>query len=322
MPNTDLDADSPRGGETVYCTITSLGYLPRAVALARSVRVHEPDRRMVVLVFDVVDGTPLPVVDGIDIRSWDFLGLPLREYLELATYYKAYELATTIKPLFALRLLDEVSGVVFLDSDTKVFSPLVELEPLLAEHATVLTPHLSSATEDPSWIEILVLKVGAFNLGFGAFSREARPFLEWWWQRTRMYGFAQWHEGMWCDQKWVDVGAAMFPVVPLRHPGYNVAWWNLYARPLAAKEDGTVGVAATETLRMFHFSDFRPREPESIVAKAEEFGPLSVETKTTLVALAKSYADDLATAQRELGVDNNYRLDHDTTGRALSSTLR
>ncbi len=311
--------------ETIYCTITSYGYLPRALALARSIAAHEPARRVVVLVFDVVDPAGLPVIGGIEFKAWDFLGLTLREYLQMATYYQAYELATAIKPLFVLRLLEQCGGVVFLDSDTEIFSPLEEIEPLLQSSPVVLTPHIVTPAPWPlaEPIEHLLLRFGVYNMGFGAFNRDAVPFLEWWWARTRCDGFARWEWGFWCDQKWIDLGATIFEHHDLRHIGYNLAWWNVPARPLRLKDDGSVEVGAKpEPLRMVHFSNYAASDPTSMALGSKKWELLPETTQAALRHLHSAYAADLASARAELGDVGAYRFDQDTTGRPISPIER
>ena len=49
----------------------------------------------------------------------------------------------------------------------------------------------------------------------------------------------------------------------LRDPGFNVAYWNLHARPVSER-DGTWWVAGDAPLRLFHFSGYDYRRPETL----------------------------------------------------------
>jgi hypothetical protein len=110
-----------------------------------------------------------------------------------------------------------------------------------------------------------MLLSGAYNLGFLAVWR--RPalmsFLRWWQDKLRFLCLDEPANGVFVDQKWMDLVPGLFPeVVTLRHPGYNVAYWNLRQRPISAT-DGRFTVHG-EPLRFFHFSGFGPALPDRV----------------------------------------------------------
>ena len=59
-------------------------------------------------------------------------------------------------------------------------------------------------------------------------------------------------DGIFTDQKWVDLAPGFFPTTILRHPGYNVAPWNFSTRPLTRRQG--LFEANGESLRFLHFS--------------------------------------------------------------------
>jgi hypothetical protein len=96
---------------TTYCTVVAQNYLPQALALYKSVRLHAPNIQLTILVIDgerqeLELGRPNLRVVGIN-----YLGLDEREVLNLAAIYDVVEFSTSIKPLFFLRLLDEYERV-------------------------------------------------------------------------------------------------------------------------------------------------------------------------------------------------------------------
>ena len=58
-----------------YCTILSTNYLPKALALAESLRRHEDGTVLRILFIDVADDGQLPALDGIECLSTASLGL-------------------------------------------------------------------------------------------------------------------------------------------------------------------------------------------------------------------------------------------------------
>ena len=219
-----------------YCTIAARNYLPQAMTLLGSLNQHEPDAVLYVL---VVDDGPIELPDSAQLRILrnDSLGLPRRDFLQLATIYGVVELSTSLKPLLLQLLLEEYDEAVYLDPDTFVCSPLLELAELLAEHSLILTPHFLRPIEPGSAYvsEVHSLTVGAYNLGFCAVSREAKEFLAWWRERLQFDCLIYPLLGIFVDQKWADVGSVLYPSFALRHPGYNVGPWNLHERLLVAR---------------------------------------------------------------------------------------
>ena len=88
-----------------YCTILSTNYLPKALALAESLRRHEDGARLQILFIDHADDAMLPVVEGVTCLSTAVLGLGRREVLGLAMSYDLVEFATAVKPLLLRALL-------------------------------------------------------------------------------------------------------------------------------------------------------------------------------------------------------------------------
>ncbi len=160
------------------CTIIARNYWAHARVLAQSLRAHNPDARLSVLVVDADAHTvsvgrrePFDVVTPADI------GLDRRELHRMATIYDLLELATAVKPWLLRHLVDsEAAPVVYLDPDIEVFSPLGEAWDLAAKHGIVVIPHavdpLPRQSDGPSE-ELHILGSGTFNLGFIAVGHKA-----------------------------------------------------------------------------------------------------------------------------------------------------
>jgi hypothetical protein len=134
----------------------------------------------------------------------------------------------------------------------------------LEDAEVVLIPHSLAPVMDglrPSDIDFM--RTGAYNLGFIGLRRgpQALALLDWWEQRCLSHGFNDPGFGTFVDQKWLDLAPAYFGGVHiLKHPGCNVAYWNLHERRLAAGATGPL--ANGEPLVFFHFSGVDANAPD------------------------------------------------------------
>ena len=142
----------------------------------------------------------------------------------------------------------------------------------------MLTPHLCSPT--PDWErpnEQHHLSTGIYNLGFIGLRRDAtaRQFVRWWKERLVYECRIDLCAGLFVDQHWVNFAPVYHDNVLIeRHPGYNVAYWNLHERWLSTDETGQWrvspqrGVAGSKTptqpLQFFHYSGYNPYRPDDI----------------------------------------------------------
>ncbi len=279
------------------CTIICRNYVAQARVLAASFKASYPDSECVVL-----------VLDGhldVDARNTNFRTVYLED-LEIAGVdvmagiYDAIELSTAVKPWLLEWMLDQYGAqgpVAYFDPDIKVFSPMLELEAMLETHWAALTPHLTAPMpldgREPS--EQAILLAGTYNLGFIGLSEtaDARRFLVWWQDRLRWDCRVDPANGFFVDQRFVDFVPGLFDDVGvLRHPGYNVAYWNLATRALENDTDETT-IVNGEPLRFFHFSGFDPRRPSQI-SKHQDRVDLSA--GSALRAAFENYAADLTNA--------------------------
>jgi hypothetical protein len=151
--------------------------------------------------------------------------------------------------------------VVYLDPDTALFSPLVEVSRLLEEHDVILTPHLTDPEDTDYGIwshEMAALKHGTFNLGFYALANRenARAYLAWWENRCLTRGQIDFMSGLFVDQKWCNLAPYLFDGIHvLCDRAYNVATWNMKNREISRADDGRWLVNG-RPLRFYHFSGF------------------------------------------------------------------
>jgi hypothetical protein len=284
----------PEGQSRAVFTICSCNYLGQALSLMESLVAHEPDcARYIILVDRKSAALALPScsvsfvwVEDLDIENFEFI----------AFSYDVLELNTNIKPRAMRRLLERHRACVYLDPDILVYQPLVPVWKALETASVVLTPHMLNPVFDgarPS--EKDLLRFGVFNLGFigVAATDEGRDLLHWWENRCLSHGFQAPADGLFVDQKFIDMVPGYFKSFSiLRHPGLNVAYWNLHERVLRM-EEGRWRVAG-EDLVFFHFSGFIYRPNHNEIDKISKYvNRVSLSCRPELEPLFNDYRSAL-----------------------------
>jgi hypothetical protein len=243
-----------------HCFFTSFNkaYAAQALLLAESIRRnYGSDARIFAVIVDELKPAERRCFAEFDgILSLEQLGIPnLRHWLFGLDIVEA---ATAVKPFALCSLLREYPQVTYLDPDTYVFDRLTEVTDLSGDWDATLTPHQISP-EQEKWAieatELESLKYGVYNLGF--ISVRGTPngvaLAEWWRDRCYDYCVSDPERGLFTDQKFFDLAPALFSGVRvLRHPGYNVATWNLRERVCEIRPEG--GVVNGAPLRFCHFT--------------------------------------------------------------------
>lgn len=284
--------------KTAVFTIVSKNYWPLARTLMQSLAAVHPEWERHVLLVDRPHHGGLPD-DGL-FSTTAVEELPLPQRRKFMFRYTIMELNTAAKPWMFERLQQQgYQHVIYLDPDILVLKPLVDVERMLQEGATaVLTPHLTAAlADDRKPAEQDIMQAGAYNLGFLAVggTPQAGRFIRWWQQKLEYQAVVDLKNGLFTDQKWIDLVPGMFEGVRiLRDVGYNVAYWNLSHRPLTRREGQWY--AGDCLLRFFHFSGFNPEHPKSFSKHQNRFDLESLGEGKQLVM---HYAGQL--------LDNGYR---------------
>ena len=237
--------------------------------------------------------------------------------------YDVVEYSTAIKPVLLKHLLTQYEKVAYLDPDMYVTSPLLEVDDLLNQYSILLTPHfIEPIAPGSSYVsEIHSLTVGVANLGFCAVNRDATGFLDWWWSHLERECLIYPLLGVFVDQKWTDVGAALFDAHFMKHYGYNIGPWNLGERQIVTTGAGvSVGPSAHPT-RLLHFSGFDPEKPEAVSERLNA-DLSSVAVTDEYRRYANDYARLLLETRRAGGVRREYGHANDVLGKHLSKRLR
>ena len=293
---------------TAVFTIASKNYLHHVRVLMDSIRKHHPEWRCFLLLADCVDNCFDPAAENFEIIEAKDLAIP--EFRRFAFQYSIMEFNTAVKPWAFEHLFEgyDVGRVIYFDPDIRLYRPLRELEEALDAHDIVLTPHLTQHLPDdgkyPS--ELDILRSGTHNLGFAALRRseQTTQMLGWWQGRLLKDCRKAVAEGIFVDQKWIDLIPSLYPsYMLLRNPGYNVAYWNLHERPITRDQNGIV-MAAGQPLAFFHFSGFDPVKSDVLSKHNTRYMLADVPSETQ--SLFEEYRQELMLAGYSRGLPYAY----------------
>jgi glycosyltransferase involved in cell wall biosynthesis len=245
-------------------TICSNNYMPAARTFLTSARQHHPEADLFVCLADRridIPGLYDPdwtVLEAEELRIPDFRSFRFR--------YDIIELNTAVKPYMFRYLFDELGydAALYFDPDIEIFRPLNGVVTPLREGASfVLTPHLCAPSEDEAEPnDFTIMRAGIYNLGFLGAGRglESQRIIDWWARRVRFYCISAQEQGIFVDQKFMDLVPGFAPHAHVSPDiTLNVAYWNIRQRQLEQEGEGwTVG---GEKLTFFHYSGFDPQKP-------------------------------------------------------------
>ncbi|MGZ8291403.1 MAG: glycosyltransferase [Telluria sp.] len=252
--------------KTAIVTIVSNNYLHYARTLMQSVARQHPEADRFCVIVDTDMAPAAQVAAEFTALPLSALNLPFGD--EFTFQYTILELNTAVKPWALEHLLDQgYSEVLYIDPDIYLYRPLDEVMAPLAEGASiVLTPHLLAPYDDDrNPTERSIRVAGTYNLGFCAIGEQpaTRSFLRWWQGKLARDCVVDVSNGIFVDQSWIDLVPGMFDNVRiLRHPGYNVAYWNLSQRGFI--QDGADIRVNGEPLAFFHYSGIDPQNPQPV----------------------------------------------------------
>lgn len=253
-------------------TISSRNFYGYTQALHDTFRRFHPDVPFYALLADAptdfdVDAYPFEILGP------DDLGVP--DFDTMSERYSITELNTAMKPFVFLYLFDRHPGeaVLYLDPDILVLSRFTEVFDLVDRGIEcVLTPHLTEPSEHAEFHDQQALRYGINNLGFCVLrdTPEVRRVTWWWARRLEFHCTIDLESGLFVDQKWADLLPAFIEHSKLlRHPGYNVGYWNLAQRQVArASESWTVN---GHPLRFVHFSGNKIEDGEVFSRHSDQF---------------------------------------------------
>ncbi|MGA2585576.1 MAG: glycosyl transferase [Candidatus Aminicenantales bacterium] len=241
-----------------FCTYFDRNYLPRGLALYRSLRKHCSEFRLWVLCMDeatheVLTQLKLPEVELIALKDFERNDESLRSAKQNRSQVEYYFTCTPSLPLYVLNHWPEVDLITYLDADLFFFS---DPGPLFAELGTGSIAIIGHRF--PPRLRQYREKYGIYNVGWLSFRRNehALACLNWWREQCIAWCYDREEEDRFADQKYLDDWPIRFHnVVVLEHKGANLARWNL-ANYRIDFRNGKCWVDE-DPLIFFHFQGFR-----------------------------------------------------------------
>lgn len=283
-------AERPPLAKVAIFTIVSNNYLHFARTLLKSVAEHHPDAERFCVIVDRDMAPSASLSNEFSVIELEELGIP--DLTPFLFKYTVLELNTAVKPWAKETLLKRgYDAVIYIDPDISLYRPMHEVMSALSGAADiVVTPHLlSPVMDDKKPSELDIRRAGTYNFGFCAVRNTDNTLnlLHWWQGKLFNDCIVDMNRGIFVDQSWMDLVPGLFDnVTILRHPGYNVAYWNIAQRPMSKAAAGKWMVDG-HPLVFFHYSGFNPLKPEPFSKHQDRF---TLSTLGPEVELVKEYA--------------------------------
>lgn len=284
--------ESREAATSAIFTVVSNNYLHFARTLLKSVKQVHPEADLFCVIVDNDLSYTNLLINEFEVIKLEDIDLPGGE-----TFYFRYnvlELNTAVKPWAMAHLLERnYEKVIYIDPDIRLYRALHEVvEGLDSGSDIVVTPHLlSPIADDLNPTELDIRRAGTYNFGFCAVRNTPNTmrFLKWWQSKLEYGCVVALDKGIFVDQSWIDLIPGLFDNVEvLRHPGYNVAYWNLAQRDIRVHHN--VWTVNGKPLVFFHYSGLDPMNPGPFSKHQNRF---TLETLGPAKQLVKAYVREL-----------------------------
>jgi len=282
-----------------YCTYFDHRYLPKGLAMIRSLRRQDPDAQVWVLCLSVDAQTILremrePGIHIIALRDFEAGDAGLAK--AKADGRSTIEYYFTLTPSLILHVMNVAPAaeiVTYLDGDLWF---LADPEPVyreMGEDSILIIPHGFA----PEMKERE--RYGIYNVGWVSFRTDARgkDCARWWRDRTIEWCFDRVEDGRFADQGYLNQFSSRFEGVHvLAHPGANLAPWNIGTRAISAC-DGVLRANQDQVL-FFHFHELKRLPSGAYLASHGAYkAPL---TPVMRDCLYRPYLREISALEREI----------------------
>lgn len=303
-------------------SICSNNYFPYVRILFNSLQKYHPESELFLCLADKQNPLFPLEIENVTIVEAEKLNIP--HFYDFAFRYDIMEFNTGVKPFMMQLLIEQYNfeQVVYLDPDIELFAPLESVFSALNNGSDfVITPHITKPSEEDAYPgDIGVMQSGIYNLGFIALSNSNQVinFLHWWGRKLRFYCINEQHNGIFVDQKFVDLLPAFYDKVKiLKDTNINVAYWNLLQRNLEKKDESWF--VDEKPLVFFHFSGININNNQRLSKHTNAFnGNLSQE----LQELIDNYISKLKCHSFRNNVIPKYCYSHFTNDIFIPTVIR
>jgi hypothetical protein len=245
-----------------FCTYFDHRYLPRALALYRSLERHAGSFRLWALCLTpeceaLVRQLALPGLVPVPLRALEAADPALAACKPARSPIEYYFTCSPCLPHYLLDHERAIETIVYLDSDLYFFADPRQVLDTLGDASVGLTPH-RLAPGVPRRFE----RYGRYNVGWLSFRRtpDGRACLAWWREQCLAWCHDRVEGDRYADQKYLEQFERRFAGVrSIDAKGANLAPWNV-ARYALAADTGGVRVDG-EPLVFFHFQGVRRLAP-------------------------------------------------------------
>jgi Methyltransferase domain len=241
-----------------FCTLFDINYLPRGLALYRSLTRVCPDFRLRVFCMDeeaerILQGLALPRLKVIPLAELERHDRALLEVKPTRTQLEYCWTATPAVSRYCLETEPDLREITYLDADLMFFSDPAPVFEEMGDDSVLIVPHRYA----PQWRSYEETS-GIYNVQFMTFRRDERGLeaLHWWHDRCIEWCYYRLEDGKLGDQKYLDDWPERFDGVHvLEHTGGGTAPWN--AEQYAIEErDGSVLVDG-RPLVFYHYHSLK-----------------------------------------------------------------
>jgi len=309
---------------TLFFTVATTNYLPFAVSLLDSVKLHHPEFEFCICLTDYLNADdmeryslakkyPLLQLHEIKAEEFDFI----------TRNYNAMQLANSSKVLFTEYFLKtkEIEQVIFGDSDMLFFDRLPQN--VVNEHEIIFTPHFTvpPPIENKSQ-ELEVLNAGMFNGVFFKLKRstETEKFINWHKERSVLDCIYDFKKGYYGEQLWLNFVPLYFKTAHIeKNKGMNMAYWNLHERTIKETTNG-FSINHTSPLSFFHFSGWDYHNP----LKVCKWASWDADNRPDLKPLLLKYHEILKANQYEryINIPNYYTAKNNSGKKSFFKKLK
>lgn len=270
-----------------FCTYFDHNFLPKGLALYRSLCAHCPEFTLWVLCLSqeghrMLSRLALPDVEPIALEEFEEGDGELLAAKAGRSLIEYYFTITPSLPLYIFARRPDVESVTYLDADLYFFASPEAIFEEIGDSSIALISH-----RFPPDAKTQADSFGKYNVGWLTFRRDENGLacLRRWRQQTIAWCSDSTAQGQYGDQKYLDDWPESFGNVHIiQHRGANVGPWNLSTYPIRRKVDGVQ--VGGDPLIFFHFQSLKqvrpwlwnPRYPDYIrsvpaVARRDIYAP-------------------------------------------------